>query len=268
LIRPHLAALPDSRPVAELEYDTSAAKRRDGTADGPAECHEQRVVTDPVFPGKFLSQGKFRFIGRPGRNIPQPVRNPVHMGIDANSLFAVTQSDNEVRRFPAHPFQRQQFIDRIGNPGMETLDQVPADLDDRPGLVPVETDRVNGPRYRLLGKHHHRLRTIRQGKQPIRRALGHLILGPQAENRRNQDGKGTFPVIGVLRDDRHIPCPGRFLQKGDDPFYFVVVHGIYGPGTGQQPPNCTPPRKPAYRGAGSQYPRHPDLLPASFPGSR
>jgi len=71
-------------------------------ADILAEGNEKIVIGYPVFRGKFLIQGLFRFVGRLGTNIAPAIIDPVHVNIDTYARLRIADGHDKVCRFPTN----------------------------------------------------------------------------------------------------------------------------------------------------------------------
>ena len=82
----------------------TGAPRRDGPAKGLAEGHEEIVIENPVFFGQDFSERELRLFRSFGADEPEPVRNSVDMGIDADPQFTEPQREHEIGRLSSHAF--------------------------------------------------------------------------------------------------------------------------------------------------------------------
>src|SRR5215475_1322010 len=71
---------------------------------------KQIVIDDPVPARQFLPQRHFGIVGSLRSDIAQPVRNPMHVRIDGNSMLPESKRNNDVCGLPAHTRQLQKFV--------------------------------------------------------------------------------------------------------------------------------------------------------------
>jgi len=136
-------ALHHADAVAVNFHRTMAAEGRNGAAGVPPEGNEERVVAGPVFRGEFCPEGEFRFLGVFRPDVSDAVGDPVNMGVHTKAGPIEPQGDDEIGRLSPHPFERQQFLDAVRYAGLKAFDEFPADMQDRFGLVPVESDGID-----------------------------------------------------------------------------------------------------------------------------
>jgi hypothetical protein len=65
------------------------------------------------------------------------------VGIDTDSILAITECRNEVSRFSSHPLQQKEFFYGVGHLSVVFLKNHSAEIFDPFGLDPVKSDRIN-----------------------------------------------------------------------------------------------------------------------------
>jgi hypothetical protein len=177
--------------------------------------HQPLIDIDPIFLRQFRPQRRFGIIRSFRFHITPAIGNPVHMRIDADPRFAVTQRDRQICRFPSHARQLDQFLNRIRHLAVIFLDQDGANGFDTFGFIPIEAYRINSFSNPGEWKLHHRLRRLRQPKQPPARRIGRLILRAQRKNAGNQNGERSvcvMPYHGCTPPSGFFPNPVKKMM--------------------------------------------------------
>src|SRR5258708_2539461 len=104
-----------------------------------SEAYQQVVVFDPILFRQLFSQRKFGFVGVLGSDIAPAIRNPVNMGVHANSRFLVSERDYQIRCLSADAFEFQKLINVVGYLARIIAQQKFANLPDDLGFSAVET---------------------------------------------------------------------------------------------------------------------------------
>ena len=104
----------DTHSVAEGTHSAARTEWRNGFADSLSEGHEETVELFPVSDRDDFPQSELRLDGRFRRNEAQPIGDSMDVGINTDSILAVTECRNEVGRFSPHPFQQEESFDGVG----------------------------------------------------------------------------------------------------------------------------------------------------------
>src|SRR5581483_12513138 len=91
------------------------ALRRSRVTDCLPHRDEEVVDLDPVLWREFAAQRHFGLFGSFSFDIVPSVGNAMHMRVYADSRLLITKSDDEIRRFTTHTFERQQFVNFVGD---------------------------------------------------------------------------------------------------------------------------------------------------------
>src|SRR5215471_14182632 len=86
----------DPNPVAIQRDLTLRTKGTDRLAQILSVGDKQIVIDDPVPARQFLPQRHFGIVGGFRSDIAQPVRNPMHVRIDGNSMLPESKRNNDV----------------------------------------------------------------------------------------------------------------------------------------------------------------------------
>ena len=89
-----------------------------------AETHQQIVVLDPILFGKFRAQRDFGLLRCLGFDIAPAIRNPMHMGVDADAgLFDSPSVTTRLAVLRPTPLNFKQLVDFVGNFAAILIDQ-------------------------------------------------------------------------------------------------------------------------------------------------
>ena len=166
---------------------------RNGLAHILSEADQQFVVTDPETSRDEIHQLKFRLRRVGCFHQSQPVGDPVHVRVYADSRYAVTERDNQRGCFTPHTLEREQFVHAVGYPAAVFRDQAAGDVPDGFRLGFVETGRKYGLTDRVQAEAGNTRGGVGPAEQPDGRRVRDLILRSQADHRRNEYPEGiTF----------------------------------------------------------------------------
>lgn len=188
--------------------------RREWCAHPLAEPHHDLVDRNPPWPRHQLHQSLLRLIRRSRTNPAQPVRNPVHVCIDADGRRSVAQRNHQRRRFTSHPFEVQQCVDRARDFAGKFLLDPTRHVAQRPRFRPIESRRID----RLLDARNVQKSQLSRcgcdGEQTRRRRLGDVVFGTKTQDRGNQNPKRIPVAARDLRDRRQLLTRHRALHRG------------------------------------------------------
>ena len=221
------AAFRHADAVAVHFHRALAAKGGDRATNIPSEGYEQRVEALPIFGGKLGSEGEFGLFRGFRPDVPPSVGNPVHMGVHADAGPVEPQGYDQICGLSTHPLERQQLLDALRDAGMKTSDELPANMQDGPGLVAVEADGVDRLLDPTFGKPKHAFRRGSQREEPLGGGRGHFVFGPEAKQRGNQDFERILSLLGQPGDDRNVPFQQFPFQKSDDFIDHPVIHACF-----------------------------------------
>src|SRR5438552_12879276 len=88
----------DADSGAEGRDGAEGAAGGDRDANVLAEGDEEVAVADPVAPGELSAERHLGLFGAPGLHVAEPIRDPVHVRVDADSRLAVAHRHDEVSR--------------------------------------------------------------------------------------------------------------------------------------------------------------------------
>ena len=67
----------------------------------------------------------------------------MHVGIDTDSILAITERRHKVGCFSSHSFQQEEFFDGVGHLSVVFLKNHSAEISNSFGLDPVKSDRID-----------------------------------------------------------------------------------------------------------------------------
>ena len=117
----------------------AGTKRADGPADVLTPRDEQIVELYPIFSGELISQRYLGLIRGFRMNVPEPVGDPVHVGVHTHAVLAESQGDYQIGCFPPDTFELEELFQVVGDLSAMLVDEVPADAPEGPGLGFVES---------------------------------------------------------------------------------------------------------------------------------
>ena len=132
-------------PGAVAGDRASAAPGRDRDAQVLPESNKNIVKRFPVPLWQCSAQDEFRFFRRFSRNVTPKIRNPMHVGIDTDSIVAETHREDQVRGFSSDSGEFEELLHRSGDAAAVILQKSPAHLDQVSGFRVIKPDRVYQP---------------------------------------------------------------------------------------------------------------------------
>jgi hypothetical protein len=167
--------------------------------------HEQRVERDPVRLGHDALERRFGLLGRRRPDHAEPVRDPMHMGVDRDRRSAVPEDEHAVRGLRAHPGQRRELFVGRRDLSAEPVEDLRGARPDRPRLRPVEPD-LSDQRLEIRGVRPGEGRGVGEpGEQPGARDVRLLVPRPLGEDRSDQH---LERILGVVAQVRASPIAG------------------------------------------------------------
>ena len=241
---------------------------REGKSGG--RCSSRRrpggCCTATSIPGEFFPEGEFRLFGGLRPDVAEAVGDPVHMGVHAETGPVETERDDQIGRLSPHPLERQELVECVRDAGMKAVDQIAADMPDRLGLVPVESDGVDRLAGSSLRKAGASLRASRPGRRaaPLPTAVTSSLVRRlrSVEIRISKGSRCSSASWETMGSSRLFKL---LFEKADDLRHMPVVHGC---SPAPRSANRSPRHWPAYPDGAWRYPPRPGLPSPSYPGSR
>jgi hypothetical protein len=161
---------------------------------------EQRVEGDPVRPWKDLPEPFFGFLGRPGADHPEAVRDAVHVRVDRDRRDAVPEDEDAVRRLRADAGERRELLERSRNLAGKAGEDRRRAGPDRSGLGVVEPglpdERLDRP-----GGRARKPRRVGVPREEARaRRVGRLVPRALGKDRTDEHLERVLGVIPQVRD--------------------------------------------------------------------
>ena len=133
----------DTDPVAERTDPTARTEWRDGFADSLSEGDEEAVELFPVSDRDDFPQSEFSLGGCFRLDESQTIGDSMHVGIDTDSILAVTQCRNKICGFSSHPFEQEQLFYGVRHLSVVSMKNVSAEVSNSFGLNPIKPDRID-----------------------------------------------------------------------------------------------------------------------------
>lgn len=165
---------------------------------------QERVQRDPVPLVDRRREGSLRLLRALRTDDPEPVRDPVDVGVDRDGGDPVPEDEDAVRGLGADAPKARQLVERAGNHPAEPPEDLGRDLPDDPGLGMVEP---RAPDQRLDGSGRgprERGRVRIPGEQSRARDVGRLVPGPLRKDRPDEN---LERVLGVVAEVGRPPVP-------------------------------------------------------------
>jgi len=160
---------------------------------------EERVQRHPVPLGDDLPQDGLGLLGAPGPGDPQPLGDPVHVGVDRHRRDAVAEDKDAVRGLRSDAGERGQRGEFSWDGPPEPLEQRLGARPDRAGLGVVEADRADAP----LDFGDRRAREAGGVREPAeqrgRGDVGLLVPGTLREDRADEHLERVLRVVAEVR---------------------------------------------------------------------
>ena len=161
-----------------------------------AEAHEQIVVFDPVWLGKFRAKGDFSLLGRFRPDITPAVGNSMDVSVDADPRFIIAKGHNEIGGFAAHSVELEELVDFVRNFSVVLFDQRTTNVANRLSFGPIETYRIDQVFDFFRAQLQRRFRRIGQREEPMGRLGRGRILGAETKNTGDQNTERTSVSFG------------------------------------------------------------------------
>ena len=173
--------------------------------------HEQRVKGYPVRRVDHLPERGFGLLGGPRPDHAEPVRDPVHVGVDRDRRDAVPEHEHAVRGLRPDARERREEVERAGDLALETVEDRPGARADDPGLHPVEPGRTDQRLEAPRARPGERWRVGVAREEPRARDVGVRVPGPLREDRADEH---LERVLGVVPQVRSPPVP-RSVERAE-----------------------------------------------------
>src|SRR2546429_4816497 len=211
-----LACAPHADPPAERPHGAHGAPGRDRRAHVLAKGDEQGVVADPVTRGQLGPERHLGLLRRPRPHVAETVRDPVHVGVDADPRLAVSPRDDHVGSRPPDAFQREEIVDLVGDAPAEALEEIAADPEDHAGLRPIASDGVDEPLDPARRKGAHRFGRVGDREESRRGRARGRVLGAQRQDTGDEDAEGVAAPLGDDGEGGRVPTRRRASEAPDD----------------------------------------------------
>jgi len=188
-------------------------------------CDKQIVENPPVVPGQDLAKRHLGLFRRLGPNKAPAVRDPVDMGINADTWLSIGKRHHEVGSLASHSVDGEQLLQIIRDLAVVPLKQCSAYLLDAPRLGPVEPHRIDRPLDHASGKPEHGPRRPGQSEEALAGPVRGRILRAQAEQTPDERREGIFLVVA---DDWLFPLAHQALEDSDDLVNIPIGHHVGG----------------------------------------
>ena len=150
----------------------------------------------------------------------------MHVDIHADAGLAIADCHHQVRRFPPDPRQRDQLLDGVGDYASINVQQTTTNGMNGFGFRSIEPDGVDGAFDLLEREGQHRVRLMRQRKQPGTGFTCRLIFRSEAEETGYKDAKGVSVRLARHHaDNRLFPLPDLALHDSKRCSDLVLAHG-------------------------------------------
>ena len=160
---------------------------------------EEGVHGDPEPWVDPVPEGGLRLFGRPGPHDPEPVRDPMDVGVDRDRRDPVAKDEDAVRGLRTDPGKRDELVERAGDRAPEPLEELPRARPDHPGLHAVEAGRAD-ERLHLRGAGAGEGRCVREaGEQPGARPVGVRIARPLGKYCPDEHLERVLGVVAQVR---------------------------------------------------------------------
>ena len=204
--------------------------------------HEQRVKGYPVRRVDHLPERGFGLLGGPRPDHAEPVRDPVHVGVDRDRRDAVPEHEHAVRGLRPDARERREEVERAGDLALETVEDRPGARADDPGLHPVEPGRTDQRLEAPRARPGERWRVGVAREEPGARDVGVRVPGPLREDRADQH---LERILGVVPQVRGPPVPGAVERRQPVQDLLPVGRtearrGIHGSGLARGPERARP----------------------------
>ena len=189
-----------------------------------AEAHEQIVVFDPVWLGKFRAKRDFGLLRHFRPDIPPAVGNPMEVSVDADPGFTIAKGHNEIGGLAAHSVELDKLIDFVGNFAVVLFDQRTTNVANRLSFGPLETYRIDQFFDFFRAQLQRRFRRIGQREEPMGRLGRGRILGAKTENTGDQNTERTSVGFGHECNNRCLPLRHFAAQDSDCRMNIAIFH--------------------------------------------
>ena len=167
--------------------------------------HEQRVERDPVRSVQDVAETGLGLGRGPRADDPEPVDDPVDVGIDGDRRDAVAEDEHAVRGLRPDPREIGQRLEGRGDLPSVPREERPGAVADDPGLHVVETGRPDQRFDRPGGGAGERRGVGVAREQAGARGIGVRVAGPLGKDRTDEH---LERVLGVVSQVRRAPVPG------------------------------------------------------------
>ena len=160
---------------------------------------QERIEGDPVPLVHDLPEARLRLLRGTRPHHPEPVRDPMDMGVDGDRRDPVAEDEDAVRGLWTDAGKRQQFLHRPGHDAREAGLNLAGRVPDDPGLDTVEAGRADQwlDLARRSGRERRRVRESLE--EPGARDIGVLVAGPLGQDRPDQDLERVLRVVAEVR---------------------------------------------------------------------
>jgi len=156
---------------------------------------EQGVDGDPVLRVDLRREVPLGLLGRPGPNDPEPVRDPVDVGVDRDRRYPVPEDEDAVRGLRADAGHRRELVERPRDRPLESVPDLDRDPTQHPGLRVVEPGAADQPLDLPHGSVGERIRVRIPGEEPFAGHVGRLVPRALREDRSDEDLEGILRVV-------------------------------------------------------------------------
>ena len=182
---------------------------------------EEGVQRDPELAGQQLPQSRLGLLGSAGAHDPEPVGDPVHVGVDRDRRDPVAEDEHAVRGLGADARQRGERRVRARDLAGEPREDLGGDRTDHAGLRVIES-RLSDERLDRGRSRRREARRVRKpGEQASARGVRRLIARPLGEDRPDED---LERVLCVVPEVRLAPVTGM-VERGEPVEHQLPVEG-------------------------------------------
>jgi hypothetical protein len=191
---------------------------------------EQRVERYPVAPVDDPGELGLGLLGALRSDDPEPVGDPVHVGVDRDRGDAVAEDEDAVRRLRADVGEAHERVELPRHRAAEFREDRPRAVAHRAALHPVETRRADERLDLGRGGRGERRRVGEPGEEAGARGVGVRVARPLREDRADQH---LERVLGVVPEVRGPPVARAVERRQPVEDRLPVPRGEAGHGHGR-----------------------------------